>query len=368
MTPAASPDGQDTGAGLPPCSGNGEDNDVRLTRWLTAPAGIDADRALARLLEEVALPVINRIVRGKFGKGSGGVDAEDITSETRLQLIRYLQGLRERTLADGETPAVNFPAYAATVTYTVWASYLRRRYPGRAMLLNRLRYLLENRAGPQGFVLWQSSGGERLAGFTVWRKEERAAEPTPRRHWLLTDAQAAAADAFEGVNRVPTDLAALTAGLLAWLGGPLELRELTRVLAELLGLAEPDGLPSEDAEDAGYSAPDPAPSPHETLRWKEYLGWLWREVMGLPLGQRTAFLCHSSLLREMELCGLTSIRAAASALEIQPEKMAKIWSRLPLNDLDIAALLGSGNRQRIINLRKTARATLGLAWQAVRKE
>lgn len=353
------------GAAQVGCTHDRQDVGSLLTQWLHAPAGAELDRTLAGVLDEAVDPVIRRIIRRKFGKESGAHDAEDVASEARFQLIEYLLRLRAKPAADGDPPVIDLPAYTATVVYSVWANHLRRRYPKRAMLLNRLRHLLSNRAGPSGFALWAGAGGVRLAGFSAWEEEKRALEPTPRRQWLLSDPAAAAADAFRAAGQIPADLARLTAGLLDWLGGPLELRDLTGVLVELLGLREPGDSGAGDSTEGEFATPDPRPSPHETLRWKEYLGWLWREVMTLPLRQRTAFLCHSSLLREMEIIGLTSIRAAAAALEISPELMAEIWTRLPLNDLDIAALLGNDStRQQIINLRKVARTTLGEAWQA----
>ncbi len=355
------------GNGLPACSPDFSVSDCRLVQWLRTAPRAEADQLLIHLLEEIIQPVIYHVVSRKFGKDIKAPDAEDIVSEARHQLIHRLQRLRDESRAGEELPAFDLLAYTAAVTYTAWANHLRRRYPARAMLLNRLRHLLGNRAGPHGFALWQAADGTRLAGFSVWQAEGHAATQTPRQQWLLTDSAAAAADAFSKAGRVPTDLARLTAGLLDWLGGPVELRDLTGALMDLLGLTEPGDRLAHEAAEAQFAVLDPQPSPHETLRWKEYLGWLWREVMTLPLRQRTAFLCHSSLLREMELLGLTSIRAAAAALEISPERMAKIWARLPLNDLDIATLLANSNRQQIVNLRKVARATLGEAWRAFSK-
>ena len=93
------------------------------------------------------------------------------------------------------------------------------------------------------------------------------------------------------------------------------------------------------------------PSPHDALRWKEYLLWLLRASAALTVRQRSAFLLHSTCLREMELIGLAGVRRTAALLEIPAERMAELWGALPLDDRAIGALLGLENQQ-VINLRK----------------
>ena len=345
-------------------------SDPRLRPFLEALTDADADHALARLMEEAA-PVMTALLQRKRRGRYAASDAEDVASEARTQLVVHLQRLR--AAPDDLPPIADFRAYAATVAFTAWAADLRQRHPGRAMLLNRLRYLLENRTNQRGFSLWTGPGGEPLAGFAVWRTPGNGATPTllPERHQLLrADPRAAAAGAFRVPARdaggLSLPLAEQVAGLLSWLGGPLPLRELTDALAELRGAAtRPEPLPAEDAaaDDPMSASPaDPRPSPHDELRWKEYLLWLWREVARLTLRQRSAFLFHSNCLREMELLGLASVRQAAEVLEVPPERMAEYWNLLPLEDRAIAALLGL-ECQQVINLRKAARGILGRAWR-----
>lgn len=347
----------------PACPPLPPETDPRLRPFLNAPARADADRALAELMDAAA-PIFAALLRRKM-RGADGADTEDVTSEARTQLAVHLQRLRAAPL--DHAPIVDFPAYVATVAFTAWAGNLRRRHPGRAMLLNRLRYLLENRTGQTGFALWTGPGGEPLAGFAVWRDRPPALPPV--RHQLLrADPRAAARAAFGGGDDgASLELADRVAGLLSWLGGALPLRELADALAGLTNAAAPpEPLPTDDtapADAAAYACPsDPAPSPHDALRWKEYLLWLWREAAQLTLRQRTAFLFHSNCLREMELLGLTSVRQAAALLEMPPERMAEHWNVLPLEDRIIAAWLGVESQQ-VINLRKVARGILGRAWR-----
>jgi hypothetical protein len=59
----------------------------------------------------------------------------------------------------------------------------------------------------------------------------------------------------------------------------------------------------------------------------------------------------------LPLTGVAGIRQIAEALEIPAPEFAELWNRLPLDDLGIADRLGV-TRQRVINLRKSARERL----------
>ena len=73
-------------------------------------------------------------------------------------------------------------------------------------------------------------------------------------------------------------------------------------------------------------------------------------------------MLHSHCLHEMEFAGVTSIRKAATRLELAAEHMAGLWPALPLDDLRIGDMMGVG-RQQVINWRKAARLRLGREWQ-----
>lgn len=340
---------------------SGDGNDPRLVPWLTADGEVAAAAELVRLLTDEAGVVIDGILGRKFGADRNNPDAADVASEVRLQLVRYLRRLREEGASTAVSSVGDFRAFVSVLTYKIWATHLRRRHPARAMLVNRLRYLLGGQTAARGFALWPGPSGERLAGFASWRDQGRVSGITPRSQWLALDPVVAVAEAFGGQAKIPSDLAELTAGLFVWLGGPVELRILASATAAVL---KPVAAPTVAAEepDAEPTPVDPSPLPPECLQWKEYLSWLWQEAARLSLRQRTAFLLHSSLLREMELLALANVRSAAAVLGLPPERMAVLWVRLPLPDLEIAALLGASGQQ-VINLRQVARNTLGQAWQ-----
>ena len=132
-----------------------------------------------------------------------------------------------------ESPIRDFRGYVASVAYSAWAEFLRERHPQRSMLLNRLRYLLENRTRQKGFAIWADETGTKWCGFATWHGQ--TADASPRRHWLLVDPGAAAAEALGPGDPAAIVLPEVVARLFRWLGGPIELRDLTTVLAELTG-------------------------------------------------------------------------------------------------------------------------------------
>ena len=316
-----------------------------------------ADIALRNVLEREAAPVIHAVIERKRSGGGGGADEQDVASAAREQLIRQLVALR----AEERAAIPNFKGYVAAVAYSMWAEHLRAQNPQRSMLLNRVRYLLENRTVQHGFALWEDNAGHKLCGLTKWQDRVES-KTTPRLQWLLADPSVAARDAFGRRYWQQFDLATLVNGLFDWLGHPIELRDLVWIVAELLGISDrPEAIDfvDESAADLEGAAPH---SPVEELAWKEYLVWLWQKLGELSPAQCASFLLSSSALRELEVQGIASIRTLAPRFKMSAEHLAEIWQRLPLDDLGIAHELRC-TRQQVINLRRVARDGLGRAWQ-----
>lgn len=325
-------------------------NDRLLALYLQAPNDAAAGEQLAALFSLHVAPITQHILRTK---GPNELEFEEVASAARENLLRQLSFLRSGERIE---PIHDFRGYVATVTYSAWAESLRARNPQRALLLNRIRYLLENKTTQKGFALWQDPDGTKWCGFANWIG--RTGGATPKRHWLLVDPAAAARDVFGGTDPSTMILPELIVGLFRWLGGPIDLRDLTNAVAEIQGFSKstyavPEAIPAQI---------DPRHSPAEELVWKDYLGWLWQEVKSLSDRQRRAFLFHSDVLQEFELLGIASIRVLAGPLDLTPQELAELWNRLPLDDLTIAKMLDC-TRQQVINLRRVARDKLGEAWK-----
>jgi hypothetical protein len=90
---------------------------------------------------------------------------------------------------------------------------------------------------------------------------------------------------------------------------------------------------------------------------------LWNEILLLRPAQRAALLLsmrdesgNPALVSLTEL-GVTNPTEIAATLSISPEQLSTLWDQLPFDDLTIGMHLGL-NRQRVINLRKSARERL----------
>lgn len=328
-------------------------------------AAVQADQILDRLMTQHAEPIIRKILNARFARLPSSIrtqwDYEDVYSGARSGLIRRLLRLR----ADPAARSVaDFTAYVAKTTYGAWNDYIYSRHPNLAKIRNRLQYLLENRTTQKGFALWEDARGQLWCGFSAWSRNEAADLSRNARYAFLTDDPVGAfAAAFPSSEPRRLKLPELVAGLLRWIGMPIELNTLASAVADVLELNDPSPAPLnfEDGQPVAPALVDPGPLPSEVAKWREYLGWLAGEVARLPWRQRTAFLLRSSATQDFELHGILSIRHLAELLERPPEEVALLWKDLPLDDLAIARLLGL-ERQQVINLRSVARATLGRRW------
>lgn len=323
---------------------------------------------LAGIISEHAHPIIRNIIKAKlrvsFNQQDGGhlnQDALEIGSEVQTLLLAELQSLknppRQKTIN-------NFRNYVAVVTYNACYDYLRRKYPRRHSLKNRLRYLLTHRVD---FALWESAEGEWLCDEAGWRGRKSGVDAERRLRELAQDASLFARSKLSGVNPVNPELAELLRAVFEELNGPVELDALATFVAYLQGTdderAEQSARDEEEDEDLAARLPDTRPGVATQVDHKIYLEKLWSEILELPPRQRAAVLLNlkdaqgSSMVEMFPITGIASIRQIAEALEIPAREFARLWNELPLDDNNIASRLNI-NRQQVINLRKSARDRL----------
>jgi hypothetical protein len=99
------------------------------------------------------------------------------------------------------------------------------------------------------------------------------------------------------------------------------------------------------------------------LAQRAWIRELWGEIGLLPLPQRISLLLSmrddagNSGLTLFRIVGGASLRQIATGLAMPVEDLARMWGCLPLNDQRIGEHLRL-DRQRVINLRKSARERL----------
>src|SRR4051812_45297212 len=140
--------------------------DPALVPYLRA-SGDDAERCLATLLGGETDRTIRAIVSrtlcgGARGSRTQSLETDDVRADVLVHLLERLRRLKTQT----DTSAVeNFPAYVASIAYRTCYTHLRRLYPQRARLKNRLRYALTY---DPDLTLEQDALGIWRCGLTAW--------------------------------------------------------------------------------------------------------------------------------------------------------------------------------------------------------
>jgi hypothetical protein len=148
--------------------------DPLLLPFLQAPSDEEADAVLAHLISQHADPVVKNIVGYKFrvffreNNRAQNDDAEDIHNQAVVNLLTRLAELRSNPQLEAIR---DFRSYVAVTSYRACYEHLRRKYPQRFSLKNKLRYFLRHR---RGFALWETGEGEWLGGFSQWQEKPRA--------------------------------------------------------------------------------------------------------------------------------------------------------------------------------------------------
>ena len=333
--------------------------DALLIPFLNAAQSLESDNVLARLLSAHASPIIKGIIKEKLRLLAGeadlhGQDAEDVYSDVVAQILARLDSLRSDQSTDNTIQ--DFRSYVATATFNACHQYLRRKYPQRWRLKNRIRYALTHR---QDFAIWETMGRQ-ICGFAAWCDHEMKPATNMELRQLPEDVRA---------------LPDLLAAIFTEAGAPIEIDTLVTIVADLQGITDHStgSIAATNGEIPALeeSLPDPSVNVAGEFERRSYMQHLWSEIAELPLTQRQALLLnlkdlHEGVIALLPLTGAATFRDIARALAMTAEELAELWNKLPLDDATIAGRLGL-TRQQIINLRKSARARLARRMKAYDK-
>lgn len=336
--------------------------DPLLLPFLTARDAGEEGIVLARLSAEQVEPVVRKILayrlqsfrRSDFDRGFSEI--EEIYHDVQLRLLKRLRALKQDP---NEKPIANLQSYVATIARNTCDEYLRRRFPLRRSLKDKVRHCLTSHSE---FALWEDAEYGWLAGLAGWENRSGpAGELTPPAQAEWYERLRAELQTVD-VQRLKVHELTMTVFKVAL--APLELDQLTSLIATLWGI-EDHAVQSFDAGDhAHFDQPIDARVDQETVaEQRELLQLLWREICDLPRRHRVALLLNLKSPRGVNVIlllpstGVASFEQISEALEIPPTEFERMWADLPLDDLRIADYLGA-SRQQVINLRKTARDRL----------
>jgi RNA polymerase sigma factor (sigma-70 family) len=332
-----------------------------LLEPLLSPTGDEEiDQLLSQLIAIHAEPVIKGIIRHKLHlnsyRGIEQADADDIHQEVVVQLLAALQRLREQPAAH---PIGDLRGLTAVIAHRACSRWLRRRFPGRHALKNRLSYLLTHH---RGFALWQGEKGRQMAGLAMWQgRKDAAAEERFER--LLGD-EALLAGIRSLMSGKKAEWGSALTAIFDYLGAPIEVDRLVGILSAVLQIEDRPIESIDQIQEAGELGASTGQTDVARRTEKRiFLQRLWEEVSQLPVNQRAALLLNlrddkgRGCLALLPALGIATFREVAEVLEMRAEELAELCSGMPLEDAKIAELLGLTQRQ-VINARKSARERL----------
>lgn len=303
---------------------------VITSRWEKTIDGIAEERLDA--LAARAAGVIDRVLASQRTAAVRLDDLEDIRSTVLLRLILRLRR--------GAEPIENFDTFVIAATHNAVNDYLRRHYPERARLKNRVRYLVTR---DDDFALWHGDAGL-LCGFRRWSGSTGATGIVPR------------VDELPRPVLARRDERTAVATIFTRAAGPLLLDDVVALLVDAWKVGE---ATSADPELLPHHGADAS----EVLEQRRELASLWGEILLLPPAQRTALLLNlrdadgGNALALVVLLGVATFDDIAAVVGLEPDVLAEMWGKLPIDDNAIGGQLGI-SRQQVINLRSSARRRL----------
>src|SRR5215212_5729314 len=256
--------------------------DALLEPLLTVTSDAHLDEVLSQLISVHAEPVIKGVIRFKLRFDSyqetQRAEANDIHQDVVLQLVSQLQRFRKLPAAH---PITDVRGMAAIIAHRTCARWMRRQFPERHALKNRLHYLLTRQ---RGFAVWQNAEGQLVAGFAAWQHQNKPAIRLP-------DPLPGHIRPSKSGNR--NEMADTLAAIFNQTGSPIDFDELVSAAVTLLGISDQPIESLAEGEDEVALVPDTAePDPAWKIEKKMFLQRLWEELQQLPRNQRAALLLN----------------------------------------------------------------------------
>jgi RNA polymerase sigma factor (sigma-70 family) len=261
-----------------------------LVPYLTADDDRGRQQHLDELLTLRAAPLIRGVLLRRLGfyVSAQGVnennkDAEDLYQEVIMRVLQELHQLQSSTGPD----IGNFELYVSRIASNVCTDFLRAKSPARTRLKYSLRDLLKRH---RDLVSWKREG-EMLCGFAAWRNTGKSAFTEQSYQDLETGLDSFLSSHFADEDIRLAPVSQIVAELFDWIGGPVEIDMLVRMVAYLLDIKDQQ-LESLDDQtpvsgEVNFFANSRSGESHVAAN--ELLARLWQAVIQLPAEQRDSF-------------------------------------------------------------------------------
>jgi RNA polymerase sigma factor (sigma-70 family) len=323
--------------------------DNLLLPYLSASNESERQKRLDELLTLRAAPIVRQTLRRRLGfyVSSQGInannqDAEDLYQEAITRIVQVLHELKTpSTTIDIE----NYERYVARVAANICIDFIRAKSPARTRLKDSLRDLFRRH---KDLVCWEFES-EILCGFAVWRNTGKTvfSEQASLDIEVKLESFRLARFADEDVRTAP--LPQIAAELFDWIGGPVEIDVLVKIMASLLDVRE---QPVESLDELVTPPSDihfarSAPSSESTLQAKELMERLWHAIKRLPPEQRDAFClgfedeAGQDLFSALLGAGVVTLKDLAKGLSRSVEEVGRLRMRVPMDSAAVAAELNA---------------------------
>ena len=257
--------------------------DTLLEPLLTATSEEQADELLSQLIAGHAEPVI----KGSFVSNSASTRIRKRSVRNLMTFIRTWCCSSSRSCSAFQTSQCESDHRRAwhgrNHRASTCARWMRRQFPERHALKNRLHYLLTRQ---RGFAIWEDNNGKPLAGFTTWQQQKM---PAARN---VFDVENLPAHIRTLKSDKAPELAEAVASILNYAGGPVEFDELVSAVAAIQGISDQPVESLAEDEEGGFDPATADPDPAWRIEKKMFLQRLWEELTQLPVNQRAALLLN----------------------------------------------------------------------------
>jgi len=334
-----------------------KDVDECLLAYLHATDEADQQQHLGYLLNEVATPIIRRVLHRAFEQdhindafGTVRVPGEDAVADVVLKMLQALQAFKDQPT---ERMITNFEGLVATTAYRALTDQLRDRYRERANHDQKIRRLL---TGNNDLAIWKDDRNVTVCGRMEWRRGKSKTTVLPSRNELLSLADQLRA----------TSPARNTAELILLLfdrtGQPVRVGDLVSVTLDCQR-KDTQLLANDSTEQGARSALTAVrDTPLVVVETKQLLERLFAEIQKLSAVQRKALLLNMSDrqgdgIEWFLFAKIASEEELAALLEVSVSEFQQLLERLPITDKEIGRLLGIDS-VNVSNIRKAVRDRL----------
>ena len=317
--------------------------DSVLQPYLTADDDRGRQQRLNELLTVHAAPLIRHGLRQRLGfyvsaQGVNGnnQDAEDLYQESMTRVVQVLHQLNTASGIEID----NFNLYVSRIASNTCTDFLRAKSPARTRLKDGLRHLLKRH---KDLVSWEHDG-EILCGFASWRNTGKSAFSDQPLQDLETKLESFQSLHFSDEDVRFAPVSQIAAELFYWIGGPVEIDVLVRMIAYLLDIQDEqiESLddPSPTKREANFVSSTRSDESH--VEANELLVRLWQAVIQLPAEQRDAFALSFedeagedlfTMLRAAEIVNWDEI---AQGMGRSVPEVVRLRARMPLDGASVA--------------------------------